>query len=306
MNLFISAISCVGLLLFSLLHDAKAGVPRHDNEGAPSFSQNKSDFSARYLRSQGISIGLLNPINYPLGLQYDLMLNHRNSVNLGLGLFSMGAGFTHYLTDPRSRKLNYTVGLQSSWLWESEGRAFFLPLGIQYWGNRHFTYALTLGPAWFDDPEFLGYEAGKIPFVLGASIGYRMGYDLEDAQLPASSGFKRMISARAGLVNPFLAIVYEYLLTPHLATELSIGLIGAGVGANVYYPALRPGRVSMKIGANVGVFWGILYTDRVIHLPIGTTYLTKNRWLLGVDVGPQIFEDFELPFGISARIGRNF
>lgn len=273
----------------------------------------KSEPLPRYLPSQGMGLGLFSPLHYPIGLQYDLMLGHRNSLQLGLGPLSMGFGVTHYLTDPRSRKFNYTIGLQASWLWESvdasigsSGRALYLPLGIQYWGAHNFNYTLMLGPAWLENPAFFSYAPNQVPVFLGANVGYRFGYDVEEAKWPETTYYKRLVSGRVGLVNPFLGMVYEYLLTPFLAAEFAVGISGVTIGANVYYPALRPGRVSMKVGANTGVFWGIFFTERTQQLPIGMTYLARNRWLLGVEVGPQRFDDFELPFGISARIGRNF
>lgn len=90
---------------------------------------------------------------------------------------------------------------------------------------------------------------------------------------------------------------------PCLSAETSIRLLGFGGGINAYYPAKREGRFSMKAGLQAGVFTGIRYTEPTIHLPLGITYLSKNRWLMGFDIGPQQFSKFNLHYGISGRLG---
>jgi hypothetical protein len=107
-----------------------------------------------------------------------------------------------------------------------------------------------------------------------------------------------------GLVNPFLGFTYEYLLAPWMSAACSFGILGSSIGANVYYPALRPGRVSMNVGVSAGLnLYPLEYT---YYVPVGLTFLSKKQWFMGLDVGPQQFEVFDLPFGVSARLGWNF
>jgi len=56
------------------------------------------------IKAQSISVKVLGPPAWPLGLSYGQMLNERLSLELGIGLLSCGAGFDYYLTNPRERR----------------------------------------------------------------------------------------------------------------------------------------------------------------------------------------------------------
>lgn len=285
------------------------------HDSSYSVAQKKSLPSAK-LRSQSLELGLFDPMGYPLGLQYSLMLTKQSSVVLGLGLFSIGSGFRYYLNDPRENKLVISAGIQGGWLWEAQdiyydeissnpkyGYAVYAPIGIHYWGKKGFTASLTAGPLWLDNPPYLSYIEGQIPVALTLNVGHRFGYDIAEAKGPEPCKFKSMVSGRIGLVNPFAALTYEYLFTPWLSGELVVGLFGIAGGVNVYYPALREGRVSMKAGMQTGLYGIFWESEQSFFSPIGVTYLSKNRWLVGVDIGPQYFAAFDLYYGISGRIG---
>lgn len=298
-------ICTVKLFIFILLSSMTA-------EGQLSVSDvvNKTEDHAlskkkRPLPSQGVSIALHAPNAYPLGINYEFMLSHRISMDLGLGLSGTGVGFNYYLTDPRTRNFNVFAGISGNYMWWYEPeQSLFLPLGIQYWGRRNFSYTLLLGPIWLADAQRFGYENGQAPIWMTAKIGYRMGYTTEQSKSPDVTARKQLLSGRIGLVNPILGVTYEYLIAPWISAACSFGILGSSIGANVYYPALRPGRVSMNVGINAGLnLYPLEYT---YYVPVGLTYLSKKQWFMGLDVGPQQFEVFELPFGVSARLGWNF
>jgi hypothetical protein len=272
-------------------------------------------FSKESVPSQSMEVGLLDPIGYPLGLQYSLMLSHKSSVVLGIGMFSYGSGFRYFINDPRSNRLLFSAGIQGSWLWESSGLndenqveesrgyALYAPIGIHYWGKRNFSSSLAIGPLWLDTPGYLGYENGPFQLYITASLGLRFGYKVGNAKSIDPIKMRHIISGRIGLINPFAGLVYEFLFTPWLSGEASIGLLGIGGGINAYYPGLRPGRFSMKAGIQAGISIGYFDPEPTFHFPLGINYLTKNHWLFGIDIGPQHYDEFELSYGISGRIG---
>lgn len=277
----------------------------------------KVAFSRTSMPSQSLEIGLLDPMGYPLGLQYSQMLSHKSSVVLGAGAFSFGSGFRYFMNDPKTHKLLFSAGIQGSWLWESmgiydedleyitdnNGYTLYMPIGIHYWGRRNFTSSLSIGPLWLDNPRYLGYENSLFQIYFTANVGLRMGYDVANAKNPDPTKMRHLVSGRIGIINPFAGFVYEFLFTPWLSGEVTAGILGVGTGINAYYPALRPGRFSMKAGVQVGISIGYFDPDQTLHFPLGISYLSKNNWVFGLDMGPQRYDEFELPYGISARIG---
>jgi hypothetical protein len=305
MKILAKSIVVVKLFIFGLLLSTPAEGQISISDGVNKTEDRTISKKKRALPSQGVSIGLHAPNAYPLGINYEFMLSHRVSMDLGFGLWGTGVGFNYYLTDPRRHNLNVFAGVSGNYMWvyESE-QSLFLPIGIQYWGRRNFSYTLLLGPIWLDEPQKFDLLNGKPPIWMTAKIGYRMGYTTEQSKSPDVTALKHLFSGRVGLVNPFLGFTYEYLLAPWLSAACSFGILGSSIGANVYYPALRPGRVSLNVGVNAGL--NLYPFEYTYYVPVGLTYLSKRKWFMGVDVGPQQFEVFDLPFGVSARLGWNF
>ena len=305
MNILAKSIYVVKLFTVGLLLSTPAEGQLSISDGANKTEARAISKKKRALPSQGISFGLLVPNAYPIGINYEFMLTHRISMDLGLGFSGTGVGFNYYLTDPRTQRFNAIAGITGSYMWWYEPeQSLYLPIGIQYWGRRNFSYTLMLGPIWLEDPQRYGYENEQTPIWMTAKIGYRMGYSTEQSKAPNVTAHKHLFSGRVGLVNPLLGFTYEYLLAPWMSAACSFGILGSSIGANVYYPALRPGRVSMNVGVSAGLnLYPLEYT---YYVPVGLTFLSKKQWFMGLDVGPQQFEVFELPFGVSARLGWNF
>jgi hypothetical protein len=110
-----------------------------------------------------------------------------------------------------------------------------------------------------------------------------------------SSRVKNIVSLKAGITDPILAVVYERLFTPYLGVEAAIGLIGVSIGPKIYLPSLRPNKLNFHTGVifGAGYFAGGGYS----YLPIGINRITKNNFALSFDVGPQYFFSEDNVFG---------
>ena len=120
-----------------------------------------------------------------------------------------------------------------------------------------------------------------------------------------STRVKNIVSLKAGITDPILAVVYERLFTPYLGVELAAGLLGASIGPKVILPSLRPNKVNFHTGVifGAGYFAGGSYT----YLPIGINRLTKNNFVISLDVGPQyLFDGEEFLPGATFKIGKAF
>ena len=120
-----------------------------------------------------------------------------------------------------------------------------------------------------------------------------------------SAPVKNIVSLKAGITDPLLAVVYERLLTPFLSAELGVGLFGASIGPKVYLPSLRPIKVNFHTGVVVG--WGYFAQGMYSYLPIGINRITKNNFALSFDIGPQyLFDGEEFLPGATFKIGKAF
>jgi len=120
-----------------------------------------------------------------------------------------------------------------------------------------------------------------------------------------STRVKNIVSLKAGMTDPLLAVVYERLFTPYLSGELAIGILGASIGPKVYLPSLRPNKVNFHTGVifGAGYFAGGGYS----YLPIGINRITKNNFAFSFDIGPQyLFEGEEFLPGATFKIGKAF
>lgn len=120
-----------------------------------------------------------------------------------------------------------------------------------------------------------------------------------------STRVKNIVSLKAGITEPILAVVYERLFTPYLGVEAAIGLIGVSIGPKIYLPSLRPNKLNFHTGVifGAGYFAGGGYS----YLPIGINRITKNNFALSFDVGPQyLFDGEEFLPGATFKIGKAF
>jgi len=115
-----------------------------------------------------------------------------------------------------------------------------------------------------------------------------------------------------GTLRQIYGISYEELYSPNFGLEgslriLGIAAFGIAAGANVYLPAIEPGKLAFRAGLTYGrmayLFGG---EENVVHIPIGITYFTRNNFVLGVDIGPFLKESYGSGVGPSIKIGRAF
>jgi hypothetical protein len=116
---------------------------------------------------------------------------------------------------------------------------------------------------------------------------------------------KNIVSLKMGADDPWFGITYERLFSQHIGTEVQIGLIGASLGAKLYFPATRSGRINFHIGVLPG--WGFMGGLKT-YFPIGVNLLTKNNFRISIDAGPRIWhgEGEENFLGFSIKVGKAF
>ena len=259
------------------------------------------------IKGQSISVKVAGPPAWPLGLSYGQMLTERLSLELGVGLLSCGAGFDYYLTNPRERGFAFHTGLYGGYIFDSYP-IFHIPVGVSYFGTGNFQYSLNSGLFYEHLSPGADPNATKFSPWLGLSLSKRFGEETGYSRSESATDLRNIISARAGFVFPLAGLAYERLLSPNLGLEATLGLIGASAGANVYLPAMKPGKLGFKTGFTYGLM--ILPLAGVLtsaYVPIGINYLTRSNFVLSVDAGPQYwYSDGDYLLGFSVKVGRVF
>ena len=259
------------------------------------------------IKAQSVSVKVLGPPAWPLGLSYGQMLTERLSLELGVGLLSCGAGFDYYLTNPRERGFAFHTGLYGGYIFDSYP-IFHIPVGVSYFGNSNFQYSLNSGLFYEHLRPGADPNSSKYSHWLGLSISKRFGQEAGYSRSESATDDKNIVSARAGFVFPLAGLGYERLLSPNLGLEATIGFIGASAGANVYLPAMKPGKLGFKTGFTYGLM--ILPLAGVLtsaYVPIGINYLARSNFVLSVDAGPQYwYSDGDYLLGFSVKVGRVF
>jgi len=259
------------------------------------------------IKAQSVSVKVFGPPAWPLGLSYGQMLTERLSLELGVGLLSSGAGFDYYLTNPRERGFAFHTGLYGGYIFDSYP-IFHIPVGVSYFSNSNFQYSLNYGLLYEHLRPGADPNATKYSPWLGLSgqeTGYsRSGYSMSES----ATDEKNIVSARAGFVFPLAGLGYERLLSPNLGLEATIGFIGASAGANVYLPAMRPGKLGFKTGFSYGVMViPMIAVMTSAYVPIGLNYLSRSNFVLSVDAGPQYWpNDRDYLLGFSVKVGKAF
>lgn len=111
-------------------------------QGAPdSFAQ---------LRKNGISVNLLGAS--PLfGLTYERLLARFLSLEVGLGIFGVGAGVKVYPFKAKEGKAIFHTGITRAAEAISRKTVTYVPLGISYFSRGGFNFGIDLGPAYYGD-----------------------------------------------------------------------------------------------------------------------------------------------------------
>jgi hypothetical protein len=213
------------------------------------------------------------------------MLTERLSLELGVGLLSCGAGFDYYLTNPRERQFAFHTGLYGGYIFDSYP-IFHIPVGVSYFGTGNFQYSLNSGLFYEHVSPGADPNATKFSPWLGLSLSKRFGEETGYSRSESATDLRNIVSARAGFVFPLAGLAYERLLSPNLGLEATLGLIGASAGANVYLPAIKPGKLAFKTGLTYGIMIELWSNEKSIYVPFGVTYLTRSNFVLSVDASP--------------------
>lgn len=120
-----------------------------------------------------------------------------------------------------------------------------------------------------------------------------------------SPRLKNILSLKVGITDPVFAVAYERLFTPNLGMEVEIGFLGASIGPKIFLPSFRPEKINFHTGVIIGS--GYFAGGGYGYLPIGINRLTKNNFVISLDIGPQyLFDGEEFLPGATFKIGKAF
>jgi hypothetical protein len=116
---------------------------------------------------------------------------------------------------------------------------------------------------------------------------------------------KNILGVKVGITDPVFAVVYERLFTPFLGMEVEVGFLGASIGPKIFLPSLRPQKVNFHTGVIIGS--GYFAGGGYGYLPIGINRVTKDNFVISLDLGPQyLFDGEEFLPGATFKIGKAF
>jgi len=130
------------------------------------------------------------------------------------------------------------------------------------------------------------------------------GPDIKPLNSKGKTYPKNIISLKLGADDPWVGISYERLVNRYIGAEVQVGLIGASIGAKLYFPGLKKGKINFYAGALPG--WGYA-GGRKTYFPIGLNIMTKRSFRISLDAGPRIWHGDDNNFlGFSLKIGKGF
>ena len=191
---------------------------------------------------------------------------------------------------------------------------FHAPDDASNLGKNNFQNRLNSGLPYSEHVGFsINPHASNFSTKGGLSKSDRFGLEKGPWRRWPANDSKNIICGRVSSVFGYLGVSYERLLIPNLGLEATIGLVGASVGANVYFPAIEPGKLAFRTGLTYGQttsLEAIVWADgpsSTFYIPIGMNLLTRNDFFLSVDAGPQFLHlEDDYMFGFSVKIGRAF
>jgi hypothetical protein len=259
-----------------------------------------------------ISLKLIGAPTWPLGVSFGQMINNRLSMEVGVGVFSIGAGLEYSLTNPRKSRFNLNTGLFGSVNFDGYPMVY-VPFGFSYLGKKDFQYSANVGVL-YSEYVYSAFPNSHFNPWFGISIGKRFsrevlqkngdGNDVMPRNDVEKTDLRNVFSGKiGGWSSPIIAINYERLIGPYFGLEFAVGLIGVSAGGNVYYPAIRPSKLSLKTGVRVGSGLSGLSFENYVYVPIGFNYMSKSNVVLGLDIGPDYGSN---EIGASLKIGIAF
>jgi hypothetical protein len=182
----------------------------------------------------------------------------------------------------------------------------YIPIGISHLGKNNFTYNLNAGGLYAENVSITG-EGENISPWFGLTIGKRFGQDVRLLQDVPKTSLKNIVYLKLGALDPWFGIGYERLISPNIGIEGTIGLLGIAVGANIYFPAVKTGKIGFKSGLIHG--WSANPFDGSIkgYVPLGINYLDKSNISLCIDAGPTYWYDSgEILVSFNLKVGKAF
>jgi hypothetical protein len=261
------------------------------------------------LKSNRIALNLVGGPTWPIGITYEQLLTDRLSYELGIGVFSMGAGLHYYITNPRTHTFIPYTGLVGMISFDADPM-FYIPAGISFLGKKNYQISADAGILFSETASLTGDGSNPSPWF-GIKLGKRFGEDIEDRKTKDHSNFKNIVSLNIGYFDILLGVVYERLITPFWGIEAGIGLIGVSLGTKLYFPPIVNNNFGFHIGAitSTGAFPFVGPTGYKTYFPLGINYLTEKSLRFSLDIGPQYWfnsdEDNLWP-GINIRMGKAF
>ena len=152
----------VALLLFSFVIKAQHSAARSD-------AVEKNVFNGNLLGTSSV-----------VGISYERFLTKRATMELGIGLVGVGAGFSYYLIEPQPGKLAPYIGAKvSTAVLVDVGGAYvgYLPVGFTFFTKWRMNFGVDIGPAhgYLMESDFGGEmgETYRIPFYGNLRLGLR-------------------------------------------------------------------------------------------------------------------------------------
>ena len=195
---------------------------------------------------------------------------------------------------------------------------YHAPDDASYLGKNNFQYRLNSGLPY---SEHVGFSTNSDACHFSSrrclSNSDRFGLEKGPWRRGPSNDVTFIVSGRVGTLFwpaldrfnstwEFTGASFEWLPSPNFSLEASIKLFGAAAGVNVYFPAVEPGKLAFRAGLIYGAMYYWAGSETFTHIPIGITYLTRNNFVLGVDIGPFLKEYNGSGVGPSVKIGRAF
>jgi len=236
----------------------------------------------------------------PFGISYGQMISDRFSLEFGAGFLAAGVGLNYYITNPRYHRFNVYTGLALMNFYDGDP-ALNIPLGISYFAKNNFQYSLDIGLLTsIYNTAVPVFDPGPL---IGLKVGYRFGPDVSTIKERELTNNKNIISLRVGGV--FYGFIYERLLNPKWGIEAGLGFLSATVGTKYYYPAMSKKHINFYIG--VSEIWSP-WIGLQTYIPIGMNILTKNGFRFSLDMGPNIFHEFNFDLVplFSVSVGKAF
>lgn len=263
----------------------------------------------KVLKSNSIALSLVGGPAWPVGITYGQLLTERLSFELGVGIFSAGAGLHYYITDPRTHNFIPYTGLVGMLSYDADPM-FYIPAGISFLGKKNYQFSADAGILFSEVTSLSGNGSNPSPWF-GVKLGKRFGEDIRDLRASDRTDLKNIVSINIGYYDILLGVVYERLVATYWGIEAGIGLIGLSAGTKFYFPPIIHRHVSFHVGAitSTGTFPWIGPTGIKTYFPLGINYLAANSMRYSIDVGPQYWfntDEDKLWPGLNIRVGKAF